>query len=192
MATSPSPILIDIPERFETNRLLVRCPHSGDGQALFEAVSESLAELRQFPASMMWATHPPSIASSETYCREAHSKFLMRQDMPFFAFRRDTGQMVCATGLHRPDWTVPKFEIGFWRRTSARSCGFVTEVVRGLIEFALTQIDARCIEAYPDDRNLPSCAVCERVGMKLEGTLRHERKAPDGSLRDTRVYALVR
>lgn len=189
---SMNPILVNVPERFETDRLVVRCPRIGDGAAVFEAVSESLEELRRFPASMLWAMHPPAISLSESYCREAHSKFLVRQDMPFFAFQRDTGELVCATGLHRPDWSVPRFEIGFWRRTSARSQGYVTEAVRGLIDFAFAQLGARRLEALPDDENASSCAVCERVGMQLEGTLRNERKAPDGSLRNTRVYALVK
>ena len=188
---STNPILIDVPQGFETERLVARCPRAGDGAALFAAVKESLAVLREFPASMAWAMHEPSASLSESYCREAHAKFLVRADMPFLAFRRDTGEMVCATGLHRPDWNVPRFEVGFWRRTSARSQGFATEAVRGLLAFALTRLGARRLEALADDLNVASCALCERVGMTLEGTLRHERKAPDGSLRSTRVYALV-
>jgi RimJ/RimL family protein N-acetyltransferase len=49
----------------------------------------------------------------------------------------------------------------------------------------------RRIVALPDAANLPSCRVCERAGYVLEGTLRNERMAPDGSLRHTRVYAAV-
>jgi len=41
-----------------------------------------------------------------------------------------------------------------------------------------------------DDENAASCALCERIGMTLEGTLRNERRAPDG-LRNTRIYAIV-
>jgi RimJ/RimL family protein N-acetyltransferase len=57
---------------------------------------------------------------------------------------------------------------------------------------ALSKLGARRLEAFPDEENVRSCAVCERVGMTLEGTMRHERRSPDGSLRNTRVYALVR
>jgi len=31
--------------------------------------------------------------------------------------------------------------------------------------------------------------VAERCGFELEGVLRHERRAPDGSLRNTCIYA---
>ena len=37
-----NPILKDLPDRFETERLLIRSPHPGDGRALYEAVNESL------------------------------------------------------------------------------------------------------------------------------------------------------
>ena len=184
-------VLIDVPERFDTERLTLRCPRPGDGEAVFQAVSDSLRELRQFPASMSWAMQTPSVGSSEMFCREAHARFLTRSDLPFIAFRRDTGELVAATGLHRPDWDVPKFEIGFWRRTTARSHGFATEAVGGLVAFALSRLRAMRVEALVDDENLPSCALCERIGMTREGLLRNERKDPDGRLRNTRVYAIL-
>ena len=117
--TSQDPLLIDVPQSFDTERLALRCPQRGDGEAVFRAVLETLDDLRKFPASMSWALQQPSIVTSEVFCREAYARFLARTDLPFLAFRRDTGDLVVATGLHRPDWDVPKFEIGFWRRTSA-------------------------------------------------------------------------
>jgi hypothetical protein len=43
-----NPILLDLPPLIQTQRLLLRPPQAGDGKALFEAVSESLPELRRF------------------------------------------------------------------------------------------------------------------------------------------------
>lgn len=34
------PILLDLPESFETERLIIRAPKVGDGQALNEAIEE--------------------------------------------------------------------------------------------------------------------------------------------------------
>ena len=178
--TDPSqhPLLVDVPQSFDTERLALRCPRQGDGEAIFGAVSETLDDLRRFPASMSWALQRPSIVTSEVFCREAYARFLARTDLPFLAFRRDTGELVVATGLHRPDWGVPKFEIGFWRRKSAGSRGFATEAVRGLVDLALWRLRAVRVEALVDDENAASCALCERIGMTLEGTLRNERRAP--------------
>ena len=42
------PILRDIPESFESERLKIRPPRQGDGQLVFDDVRESLADLRRF------------------------------------------------------------------------------------------------------------------------------------------------
>ena len=39
------PILMDFPESFETERLLIRSPLPGDGRELYAAVRESIEEL---------------------------------------------------------------------------------------------------------------------------------------------------
>jgi len=191
-AISTAPVLIDVPEVLHTERLTIRPPRPGDGPVIFAAVFESLAELRQFPASLGWALAEPSIDASEQYCREAYAKFLTRCDLPLLLLLRDSNTVVASSGLHRVDWSVPKFEVGFWGRTSFQRKGYVTEGVAAIVAMAFDRLNARRVEARPDDLNERSCRVCERLGFELEGTLRHERADPGGSLRNTRVYAKVR
>jgi hypothetical protein len=40
-----NPILLDFPDSFESERLVLRCPRPGDGRAMHEAITESLNEL---------------------------------------------------------------------------------------------------------------------------------------------------
>ncbi|WP_374403034.1 GNAT family N-acetyltransferase [Niveibacterium sp.] len=185
------PILLDIPDQFETERLLVRAPRPGDGSAVYDAVLESLAELRAWPASLPWALREPSADESEAYCRRGHADFLLRTDMPMLIFLWDDDTLVGATGLHRLDWQVPSCEIGYWGRSGYANRGLITEAIRGIARFARAQLGTRRIEARPDAENLPSRAVVERAGFALEGILRNERKQPDGRLRDTCIYALT-
>ena len=191
-ADSTAPILRDVPEEIHTERLLIRPPRPGDGTIVFEAVSESIADLRQFPASMPWALSEPSVEASEMYCREAHSNFVARRDLPLLVLLRKTKTVVASSGLHRIVWGVPKFELGFWGRTSFQGNGYVTEATAAIVKMAFDTLNARRVEALPDDENERSCRVCERVGLVLEGVLRNERAAPDGTLRNTRVYAKIR
>jgi hypothetical protein len=186
------PILRDFPEKIESERLSIRAPHPGDGPMVFEAVRESLMDLRRFPASMQWALAEPSIESSEKYCREAHANFLARRDLPLLLLLKESGVMVGSSGLHRMDWSVPKFEVGFWGRSSYQGKGFVSEGVAAIVNFAFEKLGARRVEIFSDDANVRSCRVCERLGFNLEGTLRHERIDPNGVLRSTRVYAKIR
>lgn len=159
---------------------------------ILEAIRESIAELRRFPASMPWTLAEPSVAHSEKYCREAHANFLARRDLPMLLLLKEREILVGSSGLHRFDWAVPKFEIGFWGRTSFAGNGYVTEGAAAIVAFAFDHLGARRIEAFPDEANEPSRKVCERIGLTLEGTLRNERIDPDGTLRNTCVYASVR
>ncbi|WP_221416823.1 GNAT family N-acetyltransferase [Chitinimonas taiwanensis] len=185
-------ILLDFPSQFHTERLLIRSPRAGDGAALFEATCETLAELRRFPASLPWALFEPSLAESERFCRVGEADFLARRDLPMLLFRRDNGRLVGASGLHRFNWSVPRFELGYWCRSSELGQGLISEAARGICDFAFTHLGARRVEALPDELNVASWRVCERAGMQLEGVLRHERKDPDGTLRNTRLYAAIR
>ena len=186
------PVLLDLPDSIETERLTLRAPRPGDGPMVFEAVRDSLSELRRFPASMSWALAEPSVETSEKYCREAHANFVARRDLPLLLLERKTGVLVGSSGLHRIDWRVPKVEVGFWGRTPYNGRGLVTEGVGAIVELAFDALKARRVEAFCDEGNERSCRVCERLRFTLEGTLRNERIDPDGALRNTRIYATVR
>lgn len=185
------PILCDFPDQFTTERLLLRSPRPGDGAVLYAAVRETLEDLRAWPASLPWALAEPAPARSESFCRQGHAAFLARTDLPLLIFRRDSDILVGSTGLHRFDWSVPKFEIGFWGRRGQRGQGLITEAVRGLVEFARRELGAQRLECFCDEANQPSRRVAERSGFALEGILRKERREPGGALRNTCVYALT-
>lgn len=183
------PILMDLPSSIETERLLLRPPQAGDGQALHEAVAESLPELRRFLASLPWVASEQSVQSSEIYCRTAQSDYLARRDLPFLLFEKASGQLVGAAGLHRVNWATPKAEVGYWVRTSSAGNGFINEAVEVLTHFAFSHLGAVRVELITDEANKKSRAVAERCQFTLEGTLRNDRRAPDCTLRNTCVYA---
>lgn len=186
------PVLLDLPDSIATTRLDLRAPRRGDGRALYAAEIESVDDLRRFPASMPWATAEISVDAAESWCRTAGANFVARRDLPFLVWHRGFGVVAGATGLHRMDWSVPRFEVGYWIRSSFQSQGIATEAVRTLVQFALQRLEARRVEAFPDDLNIVSCRVCERAGLRLEGVLRNERGGFGGAPRNTRVYAVTR
>jgi RimJ/RimL family protein N-acetyltransferase len=141
---------------------------------------------------MGWALDDPSPAGSEEFCRASAEAFAQRRDFPLLLFHRQTARIVGSSGLHRPDWSVPKMEIGWWGRSTDARQGLVTEAVRAILAYGFQHLRARRIFALPDDENLASCRICERVGMTLEGVIRNERAEPGGRLRHTRSYAATR
>jgi RimJ/RimL family protein N-acetyltransferase len=108
------PILENFPHSFETERLFIRMPLPGDGQLVYEAVMESVDELKVW---MPWAQSCPSKEETEANVRKAHAQFLERTDLRFHLFEKDTKKFIGSSGLHRIDWAARKFEIGYWCRS---------------------------------------------------------------------------
>ena len=185
------PVLIDLPTRIETERLVMRPPQAGDGEMLHAAITESLPELRRFLASLPWVAGEQTVESAEIYCRNAQANFLARKDLPFLVLERTTGQVVGATGLHRTVWSTLKTEIGYWGRVSRARNGFICEAVMALTNYAFAKLGAVRVELITDEENTPSRRVAERCQFLLEGVLRNERRAPDGTVRNTCIYARI-
>ena len=187
------PLFEDMPEQLFSERLVLRCARADDAPAMNAAVTESLDDLR---STMLWAQVAPTPAQSEADCRRFHAKFLLREDATMFMFERradgSEGAFIGGAGMHRIDWAVRKFEIGYWCRVSQQGRGYVTEAVLALKRHAFERLRAGRVELRMNDDNVRSRRVAERAGFTLEGVLRHSALNPQGELRDTRVYALTR
>jgi len=184
------PILRDFPYEFETERLTIRGPLPGDGRRVREAVLDSQVELKPW---MPWTVKIDSEEAYEKRVREGQLKFLAREDLWLMLLLKGTDIIIGGSGLHRINWSVPRFEIGYWVRTSYGSQGYITEAVAGITEFAINILGARRVEIRCDAENVRSAAVARRLGYTLEATLRHEdRHHLTNHLRDTMIFSKVR
>jgi RimJ/RimL family protein N-acetyltransferase len=180
------PILRDFPYSFDTERLTVRGHLPGDGRLVHEAALESQEELREW---MPWAVDIPDEDEYEVMVRQGQLKFLSREDLWMALFLKGTKIYIGGGGLHRINWDVPKFEIGYWVRTSHGRLGYITEFVNGVTDFAFNTLRAKRVEIRCDSLNERSTAVARRAGYELEATLRHhDRHHLTDALRDTLIF----
>lgn len=180
------PILIDLPVPIETPRLTLRPAMPGDGPALHEAKAETFDQLHQW---MPWAKEMSTLAEDEITVREAYAKYIRREDLMLFAFEKDTGRFVAGTGLHRFDWAVRRFEIGYWVRESAQRQGYATEIANALTRYAFEQLAARAVCIGHAAGNDNSRGVIEKLGFTLEGVFKNETALGDGSIADSYMYS---
>jgi RimJ/RimL family protein N-acetyltransferase len=181
------PISLDFPDSFESERLTIRCPRPGDGPELNAALRESWPELQ---AWMPWATIMPTVEQSEANVRLAHAEFLTRKDLRLSLFLKVTGTMIGGSGLHRINWDVPRFEIGYWVRTPYARQGYITEAVDRITRFAFEELGAKRVEIRCDATNERSAAVPRRLGFIMEARLHHDdRHHVTDELRDTLIFA---
>jgi len=188
MATLGEAILLDIPEVQETERLRLVATRAGFGPMVNAAAVESHAELTTW---MPWAKSVQTPEETERHCREMQAKWHGRESLDFCFLSRADGAFLGKGGLHSIDWRIPKFEIGYWIRTSHARRGFATEATLGLVDLAARRLGARRIEISCDTRNAGSRRVAEKSGFVLEGVSRSARRDNDDRLADSCVYARI-
>jgi RimJ/RimL family protein N-acetyltransferase len=183
------PIEIDLPAALSGPRVVVRPYDEPDTHALWEAVDESRDRLGEW---MPWASEYHSVADAAVSIRQMRAKWLLREDLIVGIFDRQSGRLLGGSGLHRIDWHIRKFEIGYWARDSAVGRGYVSEAVQVLTRFAFDHLDAARVEIRMDVRNTRSRAVPERLGFTYEGCMR--RALPDGTGQpgDIALFSLIR
>lgn len=174
-----------VPSSLITERLLLRAPRGGDAPLVHAAICESFESLSRW---MPWARRLPDISESEMFVREARTRFSNREELNFLIFPRERGQLLGAIGLHTIDWSVPRFEIGYWLRDSACGKGIITEAIRALTAVCFERLEAERMEIRCDSRNERSAAAARRAGYTLEAVLRHQARDNGGGLRDTLVF----
>lgn len=186
MTTSINPILIDIPMPVETPRLILRNVLPGDGQAMFDAKKDSFEELRRW---MPWANELGTVEDSEMVARENHAKFIMREDMMMLGFSKKTDELVVSTGLHRMNWDLRIFEIGYWVRTPEAGKGYASETTNALIRYAFNALSANKVIICHASGNDASARIIEKLGFEKEGVFIQDARLPDGSIVDHHWYA---
>ncbi|MBS4191115.1 GNAT family N-acetyltransferase [Bacillus sp. FJAT-49705] len=185
-----NPILVDFPERIETERLYLRPCLPGDGIITHDAIEASVDDLKPW---LPFANKEQTVEDREANIHESYSKFLLREDFRIHIFRKEDDVFVGSTGLHRIDWNVRKFEIGYWCDSRHKKNGYITEAVDALVKFALNHFEANRIEIRCDPRNTNSRKIPEKLGFTLEGILINDDLSANGKeLRDTCVFAKVR
>ena len=179
--------LIPVFDELRGERVLARPYREGDAEPLFEAVMESRDHLLPW---LPWVTQYESVDDARHFVRHFASLWLTREQLAVSLWDVATGRFVGASGLH-PDWSVPKFEIGYWLRASAQRHGYITEAVKLLTGYAFATYGAQRVMIRCDARNTRSAAVPQRLGFTHEARLRNDLVAYDGALRDTLVFAVT-
>src|SRR5699024_9044949 len=178
-----NPILFDFPNEFSSERLYIRLPKPGDAKVVYPAQMASMDKLKTW---MAWAQKDQSKEELEVNIRNAHFQFLKRENMRLHVFLKETGEFVGCSGLHRINWEIPKFEIGYWIDSRMSGNGYMTEAVERVAVFAFTELGAKRVEIRCDSKNKKSRGIPERLNFELEGILKHDDLSVDGSeLRDT-------
>lgn len=182
------PMPTAIPEALHGSRVLLRPLDIDDAAAVWEAIEESRARLREW---LPWVNQIRTLEDERTAIADMRSQWSTRKSLIFGIFDHVPRRYLGSSSLEGTNWTIRAFEIGYWIRTSAEGCGYVSEAVQLLTRLAFDRLGASRVEIRADPRNTRSWRVPERLGFHVEGTLRCSRADVDGKPSDRRIYALI-
>lgn len=113
--------------------------------------------------------------------------------IPFAARRLSDGKITGVTSYYDLDWSAPRVSIGHtWNAASTQRTGLNIESKLLLLTHAFDVLECISVRFETHKFNRQSRRAVEDLGAQLDGILRNHRRMPDGSLRDTCSYSIVR
>jgi ribosomal-protein-serine acetyltransferase len=153
-----------LPERIETERLVLRLWSADDAPELNRAVAASIEHLRPW---MPWvAFEPLSEDDRRRLIADWDTAWADSGDAVYGIFDRD-GRVVGGTGLHRRNADRSVLDIGYWIAADRIGRGYATEASRALVETAFTIAGISAVDIHHDRANRASRGVPERLGFRF-------------------------
>ena len=174
------------PEQFETTRLLARPAALADAEAIFAQYAQD-AEVTKY---MIWRPHQ-QISETREFLQRCEEWWRNGTAFPWTLKLKGSGRLIGMVELRLNDWRA---DLGYVLERASWGQGYMTEAVRFVVEWALSQPGIYRVWATCDVDNLASAHVMEKVGMQREGILRGWSMHPNISEEphDCYCYALVK
>ncbi|MER5171880.1 MULTISPECIES: GNAT family N-acetyltransferase [Thioclava] len=176
-----------LPETFATDRYALRRVQPEDAPAIFEAYVQD-PEVTRFVG---WRPHG-ALADTRAYLANCGKEWDAGTGFPAVVFAKGApGDLM---GLFHPHLHRHRVTYGYVLRRSAWGQGCASEVLRWLVDHALSHPDIFRAEAFCDKDHTASARVMEKAGLRREGVLRRYFLHPNISdtPRDCWMYAKVR
>jgi ribosomal-protein-serine acetyltransferase len=171
------------PERIDLGEgASVRLLVPEDGLVVFEAADRNRERLRPW---LGWVDRTLGPADTCAFIEAT----IATQGREFAYGIYVDNSFVGAIGLH-PDPENRSAMIGYWIDEEHEGQGLVTKASRALTDVAFRDLSMHRVWLTADPMNTRSCAVAERLGLRLKG-IRREDTYTDGRFHDTAIYAIL-
>src|SRR5262249_26078082 len=128
-----------------------------------------------------------------TYIATALDSQRANAALPFALVDRASGKAVGSTRFGNVDHPNRRVEIGWtWLARPYQRTAFNTEAKLLMLEHAFDRLGCVRVELRTGVNNVISRTAIRRLGAVEEGVFRHHLVLPDGRLRDTVCYSILR
>ena len=143
----------------------------------------------------MWNLWYTSVPRPEDMAAEIDRRLKLQEAgsmLPFAVRHQPSGDLAGMTTFMNIDAKNRHVEIGStWYAERFQRTPLNTECKWMLLKYAFETLDCIAVEFRTHIANRQSRAGIERLGAKLDGTLRNHMIMPNGTLRDTSVYSII-
>lgn len=181
----------DLPLRFETERLVLRCYQPGDGKMYYAAGRRNEDHLARYESDNALLS-PKSEAEAEKLVAELADEWTSRRAFFVGIFDKQSAEWLGQLYIGVVNWRTPEFELGYVVDRDHEGQGVISESVRAALKQIFGALGAHRVRLRCDDTNERSCRVAERAGFVREGHLREDHRWPDGTLTGTYLYGLLK
>ncbi|MEO0368316.1 MAG: GNAT family protein [Pseudomonadota bacterium] len=138
-------------------------------------------------------TGVPAPSDFESWFDYAASQREAGKQLPFVVKRLDDQKVVGSTRFYDIDFQHQNVSIGFtWYSASVQRTAVNTECKLLLLSHAFEVCKFNAVYWHTHHENKRSQAAIERLGAKLDGIIRNHKVMPNGSLRDTYSYSMIK
>lgn len=164
-------LLMKIPIRLETERLVVRKYRKGDGQDLF-ALVERNSNRRFLRANIEEVASLKNRTEAEIMVRNHEAEWVGRLRFVMGIWLKGEDKCVGQIWIEPDKWDVPSFEIGWFVDHGYEGMGIAAESARRCLQFLFDNLKAHRVSTIMRDTNPRSWKLAERLGFRREGHLR--------------------
>ena len=158
-----------------------------DAARLYEAVHESLAELKPW---MSWAHDGYALRDSREFIQITRARWDERTLFAFAMIDSKDGSVLGGCSLSHMHPVYHLCNLGYWVRTSQHGEGIAGRATMLAARFAFEQVGLIRVEIVVALENKASMRVAEKVGAHYEGVLRN-RMVVGRDVYDAHMYSLT-
>ena len=178
----------EIPPAFlNSDRLILRKPVMEDSASIFDLYAQD----REVTRYLTWTPHQ-SLSDTKNFVRRCVKSWEEGVAFPWTIIRKSDSQLLGMIEITAIDHSGAN--LGFVLARKFWKNGYMSEALKLIIDWALSQNDIYRIWAICDIENSDSKSVLERCGMQCEGILRRWLKLPQfGKIpRDFFCYSMIK
>ncbi len=150
-------------------------------------VSENYAYLAEW---LEWPRHCKTREAFSDFISAERRRAQQADGMSFAIIYR--GLIVGMISFNAIYADLQRADIGYWLIQSYQGLGIMTRACQAMTEHAFAHLNVSKVQVSVAAENLPSRAVCERLGMQLEGVISHREKVGDRILSHAVYAAFIR